>query len=161
MQLAAPLLVLASLGLLLRAFAIGRRPGGVLPYRRAERAALWLAFWLALIPPLFLLIAPTGSVLSRTESTGADSASTTILRVRLLEVVRPWEALFLALPIVLVAAVLLARTSSERRSVMLMAAALLTLFVVLGAMTIGVIFVPSMVALWLAVLLAPRRPRTS
>jgi bacteriorhodopsin len=111
--------------------------------RTSGRAWLWGAFALSLAGVVFLLAVPTSTLLS-VDSLG--NTSTHHLRVWQSE---GWSVLWLlSVPLILPAIALLA----NRREVTIVAAALLTVGVVLAAMSIGIFFLPAAVALVLAAL---------
>jgi len=157
-QLLFPLVLIAAVGVLLRGIVIGRQPGGAGVPSVRERVALRAAFLLALVSSLLLLVVPTYSGLSESASATGGARVTTMMRGTLLQANGLWVLVPLSLPVVLTAAGLAARSSAQRRSVIGSAAALLTAFVLLAAFSIGLAYLPSAAALWLAALSAPQGP---
>jgi hypothetical protein len=160
-QLLFPLVLIAAVGLLLRGIVIGRQPNGAEVPSVRERVALRVAFLLALAPALLLLVVPTYSGLSESASASGGAPVTTTMRGTLLQANGLWALVPLSLPVVLTAAGLAARSSAQRRSVIRTAAALLTVFVVLGALSVGPVYLPAAAALWIAALSTPPAKRAT
>lgn len=160
-QLLFPLVLIAPVGLLLRGIVIGRQPGGAEVPSVRERVALRVAFLLALVPSLMLLLVPTYAGLSESASSMSGVPITTMMRGTLLQANGLWVLVPLSLPVVLTAAGLAARSAAQRRSVIGPAAALLTVFVFLAAFSIGLAYLPSAAALWVSALSTPPAPRAT
>ena len=153
-QALAPLVVVAAFGLLLRGVYLGRSSRD--PVRPVTgRAVLWMAFWLALIPSLLLIVVPIYSGVSEVMVTRDGGSVSTSGRATFLEINGLWSILLLAVPVVITSAGLAAGASSHRRFVVWGGAALLTLFVFLGAWTIGLAYLPSAAGLWIAAFATP------
>ena len=160
-QLLFPLVLTAAGGLLLRGIVIGRQPGGAEVRSVKERVALWLAFLLAVAPSLLLLVVPTSSGLSESASASGGAPVTATIRGTLLQASGLWALVPLSLPVILTVAGLAVRSSVGRRTVLLSAAALLSLFVFLTALSLGMVYLPSAAALWVAALSAPPAERAA
>ncbi|MDP1860073.1 MAG: hypothetical protein Q8K82_15465 [Gemmatimonadaceae bacterium] len=149
-QILFPLLVVAAAALLIRALVVERLAVETRARTVVERVALATAVALALLPSLVLFIVPiyAGYTEHVTESgglIGASTAGSTLVQANGLRAVLP-----LVLPLVLTVTPLVLRASRFRRSITRVAAVLLTVFVVLGSFSIGLLYLPSAVALWVA-----------
>src|SRR5687767_7280827 len=69
-QLLAPLVMLAAVGLLVQGIYLGRQSKPTATQVGADRIARWVAFGLALIPSLLLLVVPVYSGLREVANTG-------------------------------------------------------------------------------------------
>ena len=149
-QFVFPLLVVAAAGLLVRAIVIGREAVSAEFHTVRERIALRAAFALALIPSAVLLVVPVYAALTESETTSSGSPASSMSRGTLIQANGLWVLAVLFLPVVLTAAGLAARASTQRRSVIRAGALLLTAFVVLAGFSVGLLYLPSAVALWVA-----------
>jgi uncharacterized membrane protein YeiH len=123
------------------------------------RVAAATAVALAVLASLVLLVVPIYAGYSES----ATSQGGGLLRVptggsTLVQVNSPSAVLTLGLPLMLVVAPILLGRSRFRRSVTYLAAVFLTVFVVLGSFSIGLLYAPAAIALW--VTSRGRRPQT-
>ena len=114
-----------------------------------ELFGLALATGLALIAAIALAILPvySGRIEGRS-STGETFTATT--RGTLIGENGLVAVMVLLLPVAVTLAPLTMRTTSARRVALRVAAGLMTVFVVLGALSIGLFYVPATLALWVA-----------
>lgn len=115
-------------------------------------AILWAAIGWSLVATAFFVVVPVYSSSRATLSTATGSATSASVSAERLLDVDPRAAIVLAMPLLLSASPLVVRRRRLRRAITLAAATLLSGFCVLGAMTIGLYFAPSALALWAAVL---------
>ena len=153
-QLLFPLILACAAGLLFYAVWAGRRQGAEAIASRG-RFALRTAFALALIPSLLLLVVPVYSGLSERATASGGTGTVSEIRGTLIQSEGIWVLVVLLLPIALTAAGLAARAAPQRRTVIRIGAALLTVFVVLGSFTVGLLYLPAAVALWIAAFVTP------
>jgi hypothetical protein len=151
MHLVLPSFVVAVVSLLLWSALASWR--GQLPaaVTRRERMALRLGVVLGLVPVLWFLFIPTYGVRTETMAAGGSSPSSTTSTATMLEVVGPSVLIPLLLPLALLAVPVVGWRAAKRRTITKLAAILLTVFVVLGSFTVGLFFIPSALALWMAI----------
>lgn len=114
---------------------------------------LWVAIGWSLVATAYFIVVPVYA--SRRVMISISAASTTSETVgakRLLQI-DPRAAVVLALPLLLSASPIVVRRCRARRAITFVAATLLSGLCVLGAMTIGLLFLPSALALWAAAIL--------
>ena len=156
-----PFLIVAAAVLLIRALVIKRRPAEVRAPTVRERVALATAVALALLPSLVLLVVPVYAGFADRVSADGVHMGTSAARSTLVETIGLWALLPLVLPFAITATPLAVRASRHGRSTTRVAAVLLTVFVVLGSFSIGLLYLPSAVALWVAALGARPGERTA
>ena len=158
-QLLFPLIVVGAVGLLFYAAWAGRRPGAEVIASR-ERFALRIAFALALVPSLLLLVVPVYSGLSERTTTGGVR-TTSWTSGTMLQANGSWILVVLLVPVALTAAGLAVRAAPQRRTVARIGATLLTVFVLLAIFTVGFFYLPAAVALWMAAFGTPPVERSA
>lgn len=119
----------------------------------------YAAVALALLPSLVLLVAPTYAGYSEYATSHGDE----LLRARtggstLVQGNGRWAVLTLCLPLILAIAPILLERPPFRRGATHVATVFLTVFVVLGSFSIGLLYAPAAIALWVASL--GGRPQT-
>ena len=114
---------------------------------------LWVAIGWSLVATAYFIVVPVYSSRPATISTSAASATSETVGAKRLLQVNPRAAVVLAMPLLLSASPLVVRRRRARRSITFVAATLLSGLCVLGAMTIGLLFLPSALALWAAAIL--------
>ncbi len=114
---------------------------------------LWVAIGWSLVAAAYVIVVPVYSSRRVTISTSAASATSETVGAKRLLQVDPRAAVVLAMPLLLSASPLVVRRRRARRSITFVAATLLSSLCVLGAMTIGLLFLPSALALWAAAIL--------
>lgn len=124
-------------------------------------AILWVAVGWSLVATSYLIVVPVYSSRRAMISTSAASATSETVGAKRLLQVSPRAAVVLAVPLLLSASPLVVRRRRARRSITFVAATLLSGVCVLGAMTIGLFFLPSALALWAAVILDGPAARTA
>lgn len=122
---------------------------------------LWVAIGWSLVATAYFIVVPVYSSRRATISTSAASATSETVGAKLLLQVNPRAAVVLAIPPLLSASPLFVRRRRARRSITFVAATLLSGLCVLGAMTIGLLFLPSALALWAAAILDGPAARTA
>lgn len=120
-----------------------------------------VAFVLALISSLLLLVIPlynsVGSSAVTDGSGNAPSITTKVSQTTLLEENGPGVLVILGAPVLVTLLPLLVRRE-RRRSLLFVAAGLLTALCILTGFSIGLFFVPTAVAMWIAASLSYRHP---
>ena len=114
---------------------------------------LWVAIGWSLVATAYFIVVPVYSSRRATISTSAASATSETVGAKRLLQVSPRAAVVLAMPLLLSASPLVVRQRRARRSITVVAATLLSGLCVFGAMTIGLLFLPSALALWAAAIL--------
>jgi hypothetical protein len=132
-------LVLCSAVLAVRATAHRRRPWS----GRTTSALAWAAVAWTVATALVLLVAPMGTTVSAS-SNGSDTVTTTT-HPSLLETEGSGVVVILLVPVALALAGALGRAAARQRRIV--AGSVLTVFCLLGAMSIGIFFVPAAAAL--------------
>ncbi|MDM4764400.1 hypothetical protein QT381_15475 [Galbitalea sp. SE-J8] len=157
---AAPAEVLARLGsprdIADQAFQQHHQQNGVdlrARYFNAKRVTQYVAAALALAAALAIALLPSYIQVSTTSDGQESITSGTVL-----EVVGIWFLLVLAIPLIL-AALPLSATGRAWQPLSIVSAVLLSIFALVGSLSIGWYFVPATIAAIVAVFL-PRHPRT-
>jgi hypothetical protein len=157
MGLILPAFVLATVTVLLWS-VVASRKRAVEPVPGRERVAVGIAFLLGVVAILWLLLVPSYSWMSETQAAGGSSTFATgvgtFLEANGLSALIP-----LLVPIALLVAPVIARRSTGRRAITRASAIVLTAFVVVASFTIGLMFLPAAIALWVAVPGAPSAAR--
>ena len=129
------------------------RYGERMAERPDARARLWnvVAVVVAAVTAVAVTVLPTGSSTS-TDSSGVVTSS----RTSLLGTEGDGILVVVAVPVLCVAVPLMLRNGRHARIARQVAVSLLVVMVVLGALSIGVFFVPTLVAMIVSVVTSPR-----
>lgn len=122
---------------------------------------LWAAIGCSLVATAYFIVVPVHSSRRATIATSAASATPETVGAKRLLDVNPRAAVVLVMPLLLSASPLVVRRRRARRSITFVAATLLSGLCILGAMTIGLLFLPSALALWAAAILDGPAARTA
>ena len=155
------LLIVTAAALLIRALVIERRVIEARALTVLEHIALATAVALALLPSLALIVVPVYTGFAERVAENGGHVGTSAASGTLMETNGPWALLPVVLPFAITAMPLTVRASRHRRSITRVAAVLLTVFVVQGSFSIGLLYLPSAVALWVAALGARPGERTA
>lgn len=150
MGLILPGFVLAAVAIVIWS-AVASRKHAAGPASMRENLALNVAILLGLIATLWLLLAPSYSWSSESQTAGGvassrETGTSTLLDVNGLSALIP-----VLVPMVLLGAAAVGRRSAARRAITFTAAIVLTAFVMIASFSIGLFFLPAAVALWVAI----------
>lgn len=152
-------LILASLGLVIRAFLQSpQRDAAVPPARRLDIVLALAGFGAALFASGSLIVLPSYTTVRVSETSAPSDAPPPVeevTRQTLLEVNGPGVLLPLAVPVGLAGAPLAFPRSRWRRVIQAAAATLVATFVVVTGFSIGLAYLPSAILLFAAALMGP------
>jgi len=150
MGLILPAFVLATAAILLWSVVASRQQPAEQVATR-ERMAVGVAVLLGVVATLWLLLVPSYAGMSEVSTVGGLSSSSARGVATLVEANGPWALIPLLVPITLLVAPVVGRRAAARRAITRASAVLLTAFVVVASFSIGLLFFPAAVALWVAV----------
>ena len=145
-----PAFALATAAVLLWSVVTSRQESAV-PVTGRERLAVGVAVMLGFVATLWLLLVPSYAGRSETSTTGGFSSGSAVGVGTLLEANGPSALIPLLLPLALLVAPVVGRRAATRRAITRASAIVLTVFVVLTILSIGLLFLPAALALWVAV----------
>ena len=151
MGLILPAFVLATVAILLWSVVASQKQAAE-PASRRERLAVGVAVLLGVVATLWLLLVPSYAWRSESQTAGGFSSSSATGGVgTLLEANGPSALIPLLVPIALLVPPVVGRRAAAHRAITRASAILLTAFVVVASLSIGLMFLPGAIALWVAV----------